>query len=179
MKRAGAPLLAAAAVAALVALLLYGVASKGENRTLDDAVAAGKRPVAPDMSLPVLGSRGARSLADHRGKVVVLNFWASWCDPCREEAPLLEDAHRRLRGSGTVLGVTFRDTTPDSRAFVREFRLTYPSVRDVEGKLARRYGVIALPETFVIDARGGIVAISRGVASKRFLDDALRRAAAR
>jgi cytochrome c biogenesis protein CcmG/thiol:disulfide interchange protein DsbE len=176
VKRSAAPILAALAAAALVGLLVYGLVAKSDGGTLDDEVAKGMRPAAPDRPLPVLDGAGSRSLASYRGRVVVLNFWASWCDPCRIEAPRLERAHRRLGSRGTVLGVTFRDTTPDSLDFVKEFRLTYPNVRDVEGKLAKGYSTKALPETFVIDRRGRVVAISRGVVDDRFLERAIARA---
>jgi cytochrome c biogenesis protein CcmG/thiol:disulfide interchange protein DsbE len=177
VKRAGPPFLAIAAAAALIALLVYGVASKGDaNRTLDDKVANGQLPAAPDRRMPALGSGDTRALADYRGKVVVLNFWASWCEPCKDEAPVLEASHRQLRARGTVLGVTYLDATPDSERFVRRHGLTYPSARDVGGRLAKKYGIKALPETFVLDRRGRIVAISRGVVSKRFLDGAIAKA---
>jgi cytochrome c biogenesis protein CcmG/thiol:disulfide interchange protein DsbE len=175
MRRSAVPLVAVLAVAALVGLLVYGVAAKSEDTTLDDAVRQGQRPTAPDRSLPALGAGGERSLADYRGQVVVQNFWASWCDPCKEEAPELERAHERLQEekAGTVLGVTFRDATRDSQAFMKEFGLTYPSIRDVDGKLAQEYGTRALPETFVIDRDGHVVAMSRGAVDRGFLDRAL------
>ena len=179
MKRSAVPAAALIVALALVGLLVYGLVSRGENTTLDDAVAKGGRPAAPDRTLPVLGRPTAtRSLADLRGKVVVLNFWASWCDPCREEAPVLERAQKRLTrsGTGTVLGVTFRDLTPDSQRFVRRFGLSYPSIRDVDGKLANAYGTRALPETFVIDPRGRVAGLSRGTVSAAFLDRAIARA---
>jgi cytochrome c biogenesis protein CcmG, thiol:disulfide interchange protein DsbE len=177
VKRAGPPFLAVAAAAALIALLVYGVASKSNtNRTLDDKVANGQLPLAPDRRMPVLGAKGTRTLADYRGKVVVLNFWASWCTECIAEAPVLDAAHRRLGARGTVLGVTYLDATPDSEAFVRRHHVTYPSVRDVGAKLGKEYGTKALPETFVLDRAGRIVAISRGAVDTRFLDDAIARA---
>jgi cytochrome c biogenesis protein CcmG, thiol:disulfide interchange protein DsbE len=177
VKRNAVPIVAILVAAALVGLLVYGVVQRADNRTLDEAVAKGKLPAAPDRTLPVLGAGGTRSLANYRGKPVVLNFWASWCTPCRTEAPLLERAQQLLKPSGgTVLGVTYRDASPDSKAFVRKFKVSYPSVRDVDGKLAQDYGTRQLPETFVIDARGRIVAIRRGPVDREFLANALTQA---
>jgi cytochrome c biogenesis protein CcmG/thiol:disulfide interchange protein DsbE len=111
----------------------------------------------------------------------VLNFWASWCDPCKAEAPELERAQERLQkdGQGTVLGVTYRDASDDSEKFVKQFSLTYPSIRDVNGKLAQDYGTRALPETFIIDRQGKVVALSRGQVNQKFLDAALDEALAK
>jgi cytochrome c biogenesis protein CcmG, thiol:disulfide interchange protein DsbE len=175
VKRTALPAAVILAAAALVGLLVYGVAGKGRDTTIDDALAKGRAVAAPDRRLPLLGSGGQRALADLRGKVVVLNFWASWCTPCRSEAPVLERAQRRLQstGAGTVLGVNYKDTTDDARGFVRQYGLTYPSVRDMEGKLAADYGTTALPETFVIDRQGRIVARSRGTVDDRFVNQAL------
>ena len=104
-----------------------------------------------------------RSLASLRGKVVVLNFWASWCEPCQVEAPLLERVQSSLRQhDGTVLGVTYLDASPDSQSFVRRYHLTYPNLRDNNGTFARSYGTDQLPESFIINRQGRIVAISRG-----------------
>jgi cytochrome c biogenesis protein CcmG/thiol:disulfide interchange protein DsbE len=183
VKRSAAPVVVIAVVAAaLVALLVYGVVQRTSSSTLDDAVRKHELPAAPGAQrrLPVLAGSGTRSLADYKGQVVVLNFWASWCDPCRAEARVLEAAQRRLLAAraGTVLGATYDDAPPDSLRFVREFHLTYPNVRDVGTRLAHGYGTHSLPETFVIDRRGRIVAISRGQISARFLDDALREAGA-
>ena len=166
--------------AALVGLLVYGVAGNGQDTTLDDAVKAGKLPNAPGATLerPLLNGRGDRSLADFKGKVVVLNFWASWCEPCRGEAKILERTHAQLSqsGNGTVLGATYNDTTEDSRTFEREFHISYPSVRDVGTDLARKYGTRALPETFVLDKQGRVVAIARGQINQRFIDAAVQKA---
>lgn len=179
MRRSAVPFVAVLAVAALVGLLVYGVAATGDDTTLDQAVKTGQRPVAPDLELPVLGAGddddATTSLDAYRGKIVVLNFWASWCEPCRAEARVLERAQKQLAedGSGAVLGVTFRDTEGDSEKFVAEHGLTYDSVRDVDGKLAEQYGTRALPETFVIDGAGRVVALSRGQADAAFLDRAI------
>lgn len=165
MKRllAPAPLAAALIVALLVALLAYGVAQNGTDTSIDAAVAAGKRPSAPPLDLPRLGSPGRTSLASLRGKVVVLNFWASWCPPCRGESPVLERWHRRLQAQGgTVLGVDVLDLESDASAFVRRYGLTYPIVRDGDGGSRKSYDVNQQPDTIVIDRRGRIAATVRG-----------------
>jgi cytochrome c biogenesis protein CcmG/thiol:disulfide interchange protein DsbE len=169
------PIFVGLAGVALVAILVYGVSTQSPTRTLDEAVAHGLRPAAPDAGgmLPLLLGSGGRSLASYRGTVVVLNFWASWCKPCEEEAPLLERAQRKIsRHGGTVLGVTFSDTSSDSLSFVRRFHLTYPSLRDTTEEFTHSYGTIALPESFVIDRDGHVVAISRGEVGEAFLERA-------
>jgi cytochrome c biogenesis protein CcmG/thiol:disulfide interchange protein DsbE len=170
--------LAVAACLALVALLVYGVAGAGESSTLDDAVKAGDRPAAPDRELPLLAG-GTGSISQWRGKPVLVNFWASWCDPCKHEAPLLERAHRRLTArGGTVLGVTVSDASEDSKAFMREYGVTFPSLRDVDGELAEDFEANGVPETFAVDRQGRIVAISRGQVSREFVEEALRKVGA-
>jgi cytochrome c biogenesis protein CcmG/thiol:disulfide interchange protein DsbE len=161
------------ATIALVSLLAYGLASSnGASTTLDDAVARGERPAAPTLDLPPLDGKGpARSLADYRGKVVVLNVWASWCVPCRDESPLLESWHKRIvpRG-GTVLGIDVQDIDSDARKFIGEYKLTYPHLRDKEGDDVRSaYGTVGYPETFVIDRRGRVVALARGPVDEEFM----------
>jgi cytochrome c biogenesis protein CcmG/thiol:disulfide interchange protein DsbE len=179
-KRPVVPIVVVVVAVALVALLVYGVVHGGQNTTLDDAVKQGKHPAAPGYTLqrPVLNGAGQKSLADYRGQVVVLNFWASWCEPCRGEAPILEKAQASLTSThaGTVLGATYNDAPEDSAQFEHEFKVAYPSVRDVGTELAQKYGTRALPETFVIDKSGRIVAISRGAVKQSWLDGAIAEA---
>jgi len=172
------PILISVAGALLIGLLVYGVSTKSASRSLDTKVHEGRRPLAPDAArkLPVLGGPGTGSLAAQRGKVVILNFWASWCVPCEAEAPLLERNQGKLeRDRGTVLGVTYLDASPDSEAFVRRYRLSYPNLRDNDnGDFAHAYGTDQLPESFIVDRRGKIVAIARGEIEQRFVDKAIR-----
>jgi cytochrome c biogenesis protein CcmG/thiol:disulfide interchange protein DsbE len=180
VRRHALPTLVVIAGACLVGLLIYGVSARSANRTLDEKVAHGQRPAAPEAprALPLLGGAGSASLASFRGEVVVLNFWASWCEPCQHEAPLLERAQSRLaRLHGTVLGVTYLDATPDAQSFVRRYRLTYPSLRDNAGDFAHAYGTDRLPESFVVDRRGAIAMVSRGEIDNAFLSRAIALAA--
>jgi cytochrome c biogenesis protein CcmG, thiol:disulfide interchange protein DsbE len=174
-KRLYMPILAGLAGAALVGLLVYGVSAQAPTRTLDDAIKHDLRPAAPSAitRLPLLSSAGTRSLSSYRGQVVVLNFWASWCVPCQEEAPILERAqHALLRHGGTVLGVTFKDNSSDSLEFVKQHRITFPSLRDAGGEFAQAYGTNVIPETFVIDRHGHVVAISRQEVTEAWLNRA-------
>jgi cytochrome c biogenesis protein CcmG/thiol:disulfide interchange protein DsbE len=158
------------AVAALFALLAYGVLQGGDETGIDEALAEGRRPAAPSLDLPRLDGPGRLSLDDLRGKVVVLNFWASWCAPCRDEAPVLQRWHERMsRRGGTVIGVDGLDAAGDGRAFVRRYGLTYPNVRDVGGERREPFGVAAYPDTFVLDRRGRIAARVRGTVTDEFL----------
>jgi cytochrome c biogenesis protein CcmG/thiol:disulfide interchange protein DsbE len=180
VRRRAIPILVSVAGACLLALLIYGISTQAASRTLDEQVAKGAQPPAPHATqpLPILGAPGTGSLAAMRGKVVVLNFWASWCEPCQVEAPLLESAQKQLtRHDGTVLGVTYKDVTGDSERFVREYHLSYVNLRDAGGTFAAAYGTDQLPESFIIDREGRIVAISRGEISKPFLDRAVALAA--
>jgi cytochrome c biogenesis protein CcmG/thiol:disulfide interchange protein DsbE len=175
-KRQYMPIIAGLVGVALIGLLVYGVSSQAPVRTLDDSVARHVHPRAPSSGdeLPFLARGGRASLASYAGKVVVLNFWASWCTPCREEAPRLERTQRELsRHAGMVLGVTFRDASVDSLSFIKRYHLTYPNLDDTSSEFARAYGTNEIPESFVIDRHGHVVAISRQEASAVFLKRAV------
>jgi cytochrome c biogenesis protein CcmG, thiol:disulfide interchange protein DsbE len=171
------PILISLAGAALIGLLVYGISTKSSNRTLDELVAKGAFPQAPDATraLPVLQGHGTSSLAAYRGKVVVMNLWASWCVPCQAEAPKLERAQSELKGhDGTVLGITYEDAAPDSVGFIHRNHLTYPDLRDNTGDFARAFGTNEVPESFLIDREGRIVAIERGELQQNFLNKAIK-----
>jgi len=158
----------------LVGLLVVGVLLKQDDSSLDQALARGEHPIAHDASMPLLDGVGKRTLADYRRDGwVVVNFFASWCDACSEEAPLLNRIQQRLAGHGTIVGVAWNDATGDTRDFVREHRIAYPVLRDVDGSFARAYGVNAMPETFVIDPRGRIVALRRSQLLPRWIEATL------
>jgi cytochrome c biogenesis protein CcmG/thiol:disulfide interchange protein DsbE len=117
----------------------------------------------PDLSEPVLTEeavdvalpQGQVTRAFYEDNVVVVNFWASWCGPCREEQPGLQRLWEEYRGRGVVfLGVNFRDDAAAAREYLREFGVTYPSVQDRDGKIAHRFGVPYLPATVVAGADG-------------------------
>ena len=162
------------AAAALVGLLAYGIVARHTSTTLDDALARGERPAAPAKALPKLGAPGQASLADYRGKVVVLNMWASWCTPCRQEVPLLQKTQDRIapRG-GTVLGVDTQDASADALQFLRARDATFPSLRDRDRSYVHEFGVTGYPETFLIDRRGRVAALRRFPVTQQWLDDHL------
>jgi len=177
MRRFLLPGLVVGAAVLLLALLVFGVSSQGANTSIDSLVARGIEPVAPNanMPLPMLGSGATARLADFRGKVVVLNVFASWCDPCQAEAPVLERAQQTIATkNATVLGVTYLDTSSDSEQFVRHWHLTYPVVRDISGNFIRSFGTTGVPETFVIDRQGRIAALRRYQVDSSWLDQTLR-----
>lgn len=144
-------------VVLLFALLLWTLV-RDEGGGLADAARRGDRPSAPGFTLERLDEEADLSLSALRGKAVVLNFWASWCIPCKEEAPFLEELWRDNRNRGlVVVGVDAKDFRRDARAFVERFELTFPIVYDGPGSTVTPYGVTGFPETFVIDREGRVV----------------------
>jgi cytochrome c biogenesis protein CcmG/thiol:disulfide interchange protein DsbE len=156
--------LALGLVAALLALLVWKVVQdETGGGSLVERVQRGERPPAPDLDLERLDGKGTVSLASLRGRGVLLNFWASWCIPCKEEAALLEQAWRKYRGDGlVVLGVDAQDFRGDARSFVERFGITYPVVHDGRGSTLGRFGVTGFPETFFVGRDGKVVAVEVG-----------------
>jgi cytochrome c biogenesis protein CcmG/thiol:disulfide interchange protein DsbE len=156
----------------LVGLLVYGVASQRTSTSLDGAVKAGKRPGVPSAErLPELGTSADKRVTDFKGKVVLVNFWASWCEPCKQELPLLQRAQKAWTGkNATVLGINMRDASTDALDDVNKYGLTYPSLRDGSGDYADKWAVTGVPESFVLDRRGRVAALIRGPLTQQWLD---------
>jgi thiol-disulfide isomerase/thioredoxin len=159
--------LAFLAVAAVIGLLGYGLLSKGSAK-----IEVGDR--VPDRALPVLGGSGEGEIADYRGDWVLVNLWASWCPPCRDEAPELErwwTAHRDDRV--TVLGINVQDNSEDALAFVDEFQTTYPQLRSVGEERSEAFGSTGVPENFLVDPKGRLALILRGAVDERILRESI------
>ncbi|HEY7121185.1 MAG TPA: TlpA disulfide reductase family protein [Solirubrobacterales bacterium] len=153
-------------VAAVIGLLAYGLLSKGGS-----TIAVGDP--APDKQLSRLDGPGTGDIADYRGHWVLVNFWASWCAPCRSEAPALESFQREHAAQGfTVLGINLDDNTGDASEFVRRYGLTYPQLRDGDGSDRRdAYGMTGFPESFLVDPSGKLALIRRGAVDESYLTD--------
>jgi cytochrome c biogenesis protein CcmG/thiol:disulfide interchange protein DsbE len=142
--------LALAAVAGMLGLLVWRLTHQSHPPKIGGP--------APVFSLRRLDGSGKVDLASLRGKPVVLNFWASWCVPCKGEAAALEAAYRRYHSQGVVfLGIDYHDVTGDARAFVSHHDVTYPTVQDGSGMVGDRYGITGVPETYFVDRQGRLV----------------------
>jgi cytochrome c biogenesis protein CcmG/thiol:disulfide interchange protein DsbE len=157
-------LLAFLGVCAVIGLLAFGLLSKGSARLeVGDPV--------PDRELPVLGGKGEGKIADYRGEWVLVNLWASWCPPCRQEAPVLERFWRSHRDRGiTVLGINVQDNEEDALAFLREFGATYPELRSIGAERSEAFGTGGVPENFLVDPHGRLAASWAGPVDERILE---------
>jgi len=148
---------AAAAVLALLALLVWDVAHSGHGGVAAK-VDKGHTVVAPKTALPFFGTRsGMFDLAAYRGKVVVLNFWASWCPDCKLEAKTLRDAAARWGSKVVFVGVDGSDLTGAASRYMKRYGVNYPVVRDIGGHAQSTWGVTAFPETFFVDPQGRVI----------------------
>jgi cytochrome c biogenesis protein CcmG/thiol:disulfide interchange protein DsbE len=184
----GTSLFAVLAVVGVLGVFTWAVAHGQRGSTLVGRIANGEAPSAPLFSLPPiwrasttwpadLRAKAAQSqlrLGDLRGHPVVVNFWASWCGPCRSEIPRFTAAASRLHGKVAFLGIDVQDVTSDARAFLPRFHVNYVSVRDGSDATYSDYGLTGVPETYFLDARGRVVRHVPGVASEAALDQGLR-----
>lgn len=164
MRRYALPALITTIAVALLALLAFGIANSGTNTSLDGQVASGHYPTAPNAKtrLPLLGSGRSESLSDLRGRLVMVNFFAGWCDACQADANVVRSAQRMLaKAGGTTLGVTFQDSSTDAASYMHQYHLSFPVLHDANGTLASAYGVDGVPETFIVSPQGKIVALRR------------------
>jgi cytochrome c biogenesis protein CcmG/thiol:disulfide interchange protein DsbE len=153
--RLAAQATAVAVVVALLGLLTWKLA-QGESE-VTSKLSQGGTPAAPQFTLEKLDGSGPLTLESLRGKVVVLNFWASWCGPCKDETPLLQEAWQRWQHQNVVfVGIDVKDFRGDARAFLDRYDVSYPNVYDGKGSTVGRYGVTGFPETYFIDKAGKV-----------------------
>jgi cytochrome c biogenesis protein CcmG/thiol:disulfide interchange protein DsbE len=154
----GMPIGAVVAILAVVGLLV--IVGLGLVRTQRGPAAVGS--TAPSFTLQTF--EGAQhSLAQYRGQVVVVNFWASWCIPCEEEAAELQQAYLDYRDQGVVfLGVNYVDTEPEAKAYMEKFNITYPSGPDLGTEISQAFRIRGVPETYIIGPSGRITSVEKG-----------------
>jgi cytochrome c biogenesis protein CcmG/thiol:disulfide interchange protein DsbE len=146
----GGQVLALAAVATLLGLLVWRLTHQTHAPKIGGP--------APNFTARRVDANGTLDLASLRGKPVVLNFWASWCVPCKGEAKLLEQSWQQYRSRGVVfVGVDYTDVVSDARTFMTHHGVTYPIVQDGSGRIGDKYGLTGVPETFFIDKNGRLV----------------------
>lgn len=158
------PIVALTLVVAMIGLLAYSLfapedARLGANGRINSsgALITENGRTAPDFAVEQFDG-STFSLAEQRGKIVVVNFWASWCGPCRDETPLLTAAVPQLDADVVLIGINVWDSREEAEAFVDYYRMNYAVAEDPDGAIAVDYGLTGVPETFVIDANGKIVA---------------------
>lgn len=171
---------ALALVLGLLALLVWATLAPSSGANLVRQVADGKKPIAPPFTLSVIWPHretwpasahgaladGRISLRELRGHPVVLNFFASWCVACKQEAPLLHAEAQSFAGRVLILGVDVQDLIGDARSFARKYRINYVAVHDKSNAEYDAYGLTGVPESYFIDARGRIVAHIPGEATR-------------
>jgi len=142
----------------ITALLGLFICTLSCNQSTEESSALTNNNIAENFSLDSLNEDKKVSLEDFKGKAIVLNFWATWCGPCREEMPLFENSWKKYKDKGVVfIGIDVMDDKNNAVDFIKKVGVTYPNLYDPSGKVSSKYGVIALPATFFIDKEGTIV----------------------
>jgi cytochrome c biogenesis protein CcmG/thiol:disulfide interchange protein DsbE len=162
------------AMLSLLALMIWGIGKRAEGTVGNVPVAS--RP-APVFAIPLLDGKPF-DLAASKGKPVLVNFWASWCIPCEDEATVLEQGSRQYRDRVTFIGVNVQDTDANARDFLRRFGVTYPNGQDGTGAIAVDYGMSGVPESYFVDRSGLLVRKWQGPLDadrlRSYLDELLR-----
>lgn len=167
-------------VLALLALLTLSLVRSGNGPRFVDQIAKGKKPPAPPFNLAVLWPHdetwpgvlrprltdGRLALSELRGRPAVINFWASWCVPCKKEAPALAAEAERFRGQVAFVGLNVQDLPSAAKRFLRRYKVNYVSVRDGGDKTYTAYGLTGVPETYFIDPQGRVVTHAIGAVSE-------------
>jgi cytochrome c biogenesis protein CcmG/thiol:disulfide interchange protein DsbE len=150
---------------AIVGLLVFGLLQKGNSR-----LAVGE--MAPSPELPRLGEPGKGSLKEYRGKWVLVNFWASWCEPCRDEAPALAKFQSEHGGRNfTVVGIDTQDISDDGLAFAKEYGLSYPLLHDGGGDNGHEFGTTGVPENYLLEPNGKLAWDTAGPVDAKILEE--------
>jgi cytochrome c biogenesis protein CcmG, thiol:disulfide interchange protein DsbE len=150
---------------AVVGFLVYGLVSHGNSR-----IALGATAPAPE--LPKLDEPGEGSLKEYRGKWVLVNFWASWCVPCQDEAPALTKFQEEHAGQNfTVLGIDTQDISDDGTKFAKEYDLTYPLLHDGNGDTGHEFGTTGVPENYLIEPNGKLAWAEYGPVDDKILEE--------
>jgi cytochrome c biogenesis protein CcmG/thiol:disulfide interchange protein DsbE len=180
-------------VVGLLGLLVYSIVRNDSGKAFVDEIAAGRLPDAPAFALPLIerrrdtwpaalqarsAGRKAFGTADLTGTPYVLNFYASWCVPCRDEAKLLAASATSYAGRVVYLGVAFQDLTRDTSRFADRFGLNFGLVRDPGSKVSRKFGLTGVPETYFVDREGRVVAHKAGSVDAKELAAGVRAALA-
>ena len=162
-------------VAALLGLLVWKVAHDNHG-----GIAAefnrGNKPHAEDFTLKRLNGQGSLQLSTLRGRPVVVNFWASWCEPCEREAPLFQSAFERYRDRVAFIGIDTTDFSGEARSFLTKYGVTYPNVRDPYGRVLHTYGGLPIPRTFVLSRSGRVVGYIFGETRRDRLEREIQKA---